>query len=235
MLNKNDFAPLYIQLQRILKERIMKGEYKQDELIPSETEMMKAFQTTRGTVRKAISQLVNEGLVQQIRGKGTYVNLRHLKYSIWNFGGFTDYLKSRNEFPASKLLEQKIISLAGESYFQLVRARGVKKENEILFLTIDTSLLPLNLFPGIDQYNFAEESLYRVIREKYHIFPRQAEISLSTEKINPITREILNVDKKETSLLKAEGIVLDQNGVEIEKVTVIYSTNIEFKIMTTMQ
>jgi GntR family transcriptional regulator len=91
------------------------------------------------------------------------------------------------------------------------------------------------LFPGIDQYNFAEESLYSVIRGKYNIFPSRAEISMSTEKINPTTREILKVDKKETSLLKAEGIVLDQNGFEIEKVTVIYSTNIEFKIMTTMQ
>ena len=116
MLDKNNFVPLYVQLYRQLREQILNGEYKQGEFIPSETELMKAFATTRGTVRNAISVLVNDGLVQQVRGKGTLVLLRPLKYNITNFGGFTDYLNIRNEVGVSKVLDQSIVSLEGEKF-----------------------------------------------------------------------------------------------------------------------
>ncbi|MCC3374349.1 GntR family transcriptional regulator [Cohnella sp. REN36] len=234
MLDKNDFAPLYIQLHRMLRGKILSGEYKQGEAIPSETEMMKIFQTTRGTIRNAISLLVSEGLVEQIRGKGTFVRLTPLNYSILNFGGFTDYLKSRNEVAVSRILEQKTVHLDGKDYFKLVRARGVKKEEAVLYLTIDTSYLPVSLFSGLDSHDFEEESLYQVLRDKYRVYPSRTEISLSPTAIHDKVREILQVDKKETALLKAEGVVFDQNGVEIEKVSVIYNSNVNFKIMTNM-
>jgi GntR family transcriptional regulator len=234
ILDKNDFAPLYIQLQRILRNKILSGEYKQGEAIPSETEMMKMFQTTRGTVRNAISLLVSEGMVEQIRGKGTFVRLKPMKYSIWNFGGFTDYLKSRNETAVSKVLERKTVSLDGKDYYKLVRARGVKKEDAVLYLTIDSSWLPVSLFPGLDEHDFERESLYHVLRNFYRVYPARTEISLSTAAVNDQMREILQVDKREPALLKAEGVVFDRSNVEIEKVQVIYGTNVEIKIMTNM-
>lgn len=232
MLDKNDFVPLYVQLYRKLREQILNGEYKQGEFIPSETEVMKAFQTTRGTVRNAISLLVNDGLVQQVRGKGTFVLLRPLKYSITNFGGFTDYLNIRNEVGVSKVLEQKVVSLDGKDFYKLVRARGVKKEETITYLMLDTSLLPVSLFPKLDQYDFEKESLYQVFREKYEIFPKRTEISLSPASIDQQTREVFQLGENENALLKAEGSIFDQNNIEIEKVKIIYAPNIEFNIMT---
>jgi len=232
LLDKNDFVPLYVQLYRKLREQILNGEYKQGEFIPSETEVMKAFQTTRGTVRNAISLLVNDGLVQQVRGKGTFVLLRPLKYSITNFGGFTDYLNIRNEVGVSKVLEQKVVSLDGKDFYKLVRARGVKKEETITYLMLDTSLLPVSLFPKLDQYDFEKESLYQVFREKYEIFPKRTEISLSPASIDQQTREVFQLGENENALLKAEGSIFDQNNIEIEKVKIIYAPNIEFNIMT---
>lgn len=232
MLDKNDFTPLYVQLYRKIREQILNGEYEQGEFIPSETELMKAFQTTRGTVRNAISLLVNDGLVQQVRGKGTFVLLRPLKYNITNFGGFTDYLNLRNEVGVSKVLEQTVISLAGKDYYKLVRARGVKKEDIITYLMIDTSLLPVSLFPGLDQYDFEKESLYQTLREKYQMYPKRTEISLSPVTIDKQTREILQINDTENALLKAEGSIFDSNSIEIEKVKIIYAPNLEFNIMT---
>ncbi|MBP0724150.1 GntR family transcriptional regulator [Bacillus sp. RG28] len=232
MLDKSDYIPLYVQLYRKLREQILNGEYKQGEFIPSETEVMKAFQTTRGTVRNAISLLVNDGLVQQVRGKGTLVLLSPLKYSITNFGGFTDYLNSRKEIGYSKVLEKSNVSIDGVEYYKLVRARGVKKEDKIIYLMIDKSLLPVSVFPGLDQYDFEKESLYQVFREKYNIFPKRTEISLRPEIINQQTREILEIDETEQALLKAEGSIFDQNNIEIEKVKILYAPSLDFNIMT---
>lgn len=235
MLDKNDVVPLYVQLHRILKESIVKGEYKEGDLLPSESKMMKTFQTTRGTVRKAISELVKEGLAYQSQGKGTYVCFRQVKYSMWNFGGFSDHIKSRNETPVSQVIEQSHMTMDGKSYFKLVRARGVKQDEGVLYLTIDTSLLPQDLFPDIDQYDFAKESLYQVMREKYQVYPRRSEITMKPVLIDEKTRDLLRVDENETALLKAEGKVFNEKDIEIEKVSVIYSTHIDFKIMTTME
>lgn len=234
MLDKHDFAPLYIQLYRILRKRILDGEYKQGDKIPSESELMKIFQTTRGTVRNALSLLTSEGMVEQVRGKGTFVKLQQLKYSIWNFGGFTDYLKSRNEVAVSKVLDQKTVSVDGVDYFKLVRARGIKKEQAVRYLTVDTSLLPVSLFPGLDRYDFGKESLYRVMKQDYGVIPTRAEISLSVEPVSDRVKDILQEDRSRTALLKAEGSVFDQNNAEIEKVSIIYSSSVEFKIMANM-
>lgn len=231
-LDKNDVVPLYVQLHRIIKELILKGEYKEGDLLPSETTMMNTFNTTRGTVRKAISELVKEGLVYQNQGKGTFVCIRQVKYSIWNFSGFTDYLKTKNETPVSKVLVQENVTIDGKDYFKLVRARGVKKDGQVLFLTIDTSLLPISLFPSIEKYNFATDSLYRIMREEYNIYPRHSEITLSPVMIDDRTREILKVKSENSILMKAEGKVLNEENTEIEKVSVIYGDNIEIKIMT---
>lgn len=231
-LDKNDVVPLYVQLHRIIKELILKGEYKEGDLLPSETTMMNTFNTTRGTVRKAISELVKEGLVYQNQGKGTFVCIRQVKYSIWNFSGFTDYLKTKNETPVSKVLAQENVTIDGKDYFKLVRARGVKKDGQVLFLTIDTSLLPISLFPSIEKYNFATDSLYRIMREEYNIYPRHSEITLSPVMIDERTREILKVKSENSILMKAEGKVLNEENTEIEKVSVIYGDNIEIKIMT---
>ncbi|MET3289710.1 UNVERIFIED_CONTAM: GntR family transcriptional regulator [Brevibacillus sp. OAP136] len=234
MLMKDDFAPLYIQLQRKLRAQILNGEFKEGEAIPSETEIMKTFQSTRGTVRKAIALLVNEGLVHQVQGKGTFVLLRPLQYTMTNFGGFTDYLKSRKEVAVSKVLAQQTVTLDGKEYFQLVRARGVKKDDSVKYLMIDTSLIPLAIFPGLDQYDFENQSLYQIFREKYGIDPKRAEVNLSPVKIDAQMREILQVDKSEVALLKSEGSIYDQNDVEIEKIKIVCAPNVEVKIMTNL-
>lgn len=235
MLDKSDVVPLYVQLYRILKESIIKGEYKEGDLFPSETTLMHRYHTTRGTVRKAISELVKEGLVYQVQGKGTYVCFRQVKYSIWNFGGFTDYLRSKNESAVSKVLEQTWVKQNGVDYFKLVRARGVKKDGAVLYLTIDTSLVPIHLFPRIDQYDFSQESLYRVMREKYQVDPKHAEITLSPVSVDARTRKLLQVDSHRKALLQAEGKVLNDQNIEIERVSVIYGPNIEVKLMTMIQ
>jgi GntR family transcriptional regulator len=235
MLEKTNIIPLYVQLQRIIKEMILKGEYKEGDLLPSESAMMKKFQTTRGTVRKAISELVKEGLVYQEQGKGSFVCFREVQYSMFNFGGFTDYLKTQNETPVSKVLESRIIDLDGKDYYKLIRSRGVRKEGHIKFLTIDTSIIPSYLFPDIEKHDFSVESLYQVMRENYSIFPKFAEITLEPTIVDEEIRNILQVHDKGVTFLRAQGSVLNDQNIEIEKTSVIYSPNIKFKLMTSIR
>lgn len=64
---------LYSEIYRSLRERIVEGKHPVGSLLPSEQNLSKEFSCSRMTVRKAISLLANEGLVQSIKGKGVLV------------------------------------------------------------------------------------------------------------------------------------------------------------------
>lgn len=234
MLNKNGSKPLYIQLKNILREKIINGYYKEGDLIPSETKLLNKYNITRFTIRKAIDQLVNEGLVYRVHGKGTYVCFKEAKYFLWNFGGITDYFRKRKEKEHSKVLEKEIITFEGEKCLKLTRARGVEKEGKVNYITIDKSILSLKTFPEIDKYDFSEESLYNTMRKKYGIYPTRAELGmvpfLSTEKIE----NILSLENK-IPLLKAVGKVFSQTGQAIEDVEVIYGPKVICKLVSNMR
>ncbi len=69
-------VPLYEQLAAILRERIRTGQLKHLDPLPSETTLEQEFEVSRDTVRRAIQQLRDEGLVFTVRRRGTYVGPR---------------------------------------------------------------------------------------------------------------------------------------------------------------
>lgn len=63
----------YQQIYAALKEQIQKGEVPSGTYLPSENELMTAFDASRDTIRKALGQLANAGLIQKEKGKGSLV------------------------------------------------------------------------------------------------------------------------------------------------------------------
>jgi DNA-binding GntR family transcriptional regulator len=64
---------LYIQVARILINEIIGGRWKINDRIPSEDELCQTYQVSKTTVRQAINNLVADGYLMKIQGKGTYV------------------------------------------------------------------------------------------------------------------------------------------------------------------
>ena len=72
--------PLYIRIQEYLAERIFSGELPPDTKLPSERELSRELEISRMTVRRAITELVNEGLLTRRHGSGTYVAKPRVAY-----------------------------------------------------------------------------------------------------------------------------------------------------------
>ena len=62
----------YNQIEEELKALILEEKIKPGEKMPSENVLSKQYGVSRQTVRKAISDLVNEGFVYAVQGSGTY-------------------------------------------------------------------------------------------------------------------------------------------------------------------
>lgn len=73
MLNRELSIPLHYQLMLILKDRIKSGVYAAGSQIPNEMQLCSEFKVSRPTVRKAVEELVGEGLLVKIHPKGTFV------------------------------------------------------------------------------------------------------------------------------------------------------------------
>jgi GntR family transcriptional regulator len=95
-LTKQLGVPLYHQIQHLIRHRISTGEYSPGQQIPSENELCQELSVSRVTLREALRELVRDGMLTKIQGKGTFVapnppkRLSPVKYT-----GFLDDLQER--------------------------------------------------------------------------------------------------------------------------------------------
>jgi GntR family transcriptional regulator len=230
----NIAVPKYVQLQNIIKDKIITKQYHDGDKIPSETELMETYSVTRTTIRKALSNLVYEGLLRKEQGRGTFVSFQDITHSMWNFSGFTDYAMSKERIPVSRVLNKGIIEVEGHSFFKLVRARGMETNLSVSWYTIDTSLTPLKLFKGIDKKDFSRLSLYNVMKKDYNIIPKTASLEVSAVPSTEWTREVLEYDQ-DVPLVRVKGSIYSDKNIEIEQVDVVYNPNVRMHIITNME
>lgn len=65
--------PLYEQIKQQILQRIADSEWDSNELLPSEWDLAEQFSVSQGTVRKALTDLVNDGVLYRQQGRGTFV------------------------------------------------------------------------------------------------------------------------------------------------------------------
>lgn len=72
--------PLYYRLKEEIKNNIASGRYPEGSSIPGEFQLMKGYGVSRTTVVKAVTELVNEGFLTRMHGKGTFVTKPEPKF-----------------------------------------------------------------------------------------------------------------------------------------------------------
>lgn len=107
---KRKQGPLYQQIQKILKDRILHGVYPLGSIIPSEPQLEKEFGVSKMTVRGAVQELSQEGYVQKKSGVGTIVmrNTSHQKLSKGK--RFTELLVEEGHKLEKRVLNSRLVS-----------------------------------------------------------------------------------------------------------------------------
>jgi GntR family transcriptional regulator len=83
-IDKTSYVPAYVQVANVLKQKISRGVYQPGSQLPSEAAIAAGFQISAMTARQAIGLLAEEGLIDRIQGRGTFVKI--LQFTSSNFG-----------------------------------------------------------------------------------------------------------------------------------------------------
>ncbi len=101
--------PLYQQFKRIITQRVAQGEWLPNQPIPPERELTSHYGVSRTTVRLALADLVNEGWLYRVQGKGTFVAPPKVRPTLGELTGFAEELKIRGLDPEIRVVEYKTV------------------------------------------------------------------------------------------------------------------------------
>ena len=97
MLDHNASMPLYQQIAEILAVAIRSGTYQPGDKLLSENELCREYSVSRMTVRLALNQLQQRGLVYSVHGKGTFVKEPSLPHNMRKIVGFSETMRRRGQ------------------------------------------------------------------------------------------------------------------------------------------
>ncbi|CQR46387.1 HTH-type transcriptional repressor YvoA [Paraliobacillus sp. PM-2] len=105
MINKNARIPIYYQLENLIREQIDQGELLPGDALPSERAYAEAYDISRMTVRQAINNLANEGLIIRKKGKGTFIAEKKFEQTLQGLTGFTEDMLARGLQPSNRIIK----------------------------------------------------------------------------------------------------------------------------------
>ncbi|MEH7381161.1 GntR family transcriptional regulator [Bacillus sp. JJ1533] len=171
MIKKSSPVPIYFQIEQGIREKIEKKELKPGDMIPSEREYAEKFQISRMTVRQAINNLVNEGYLERVRGKGTFVAVKKIEKNTQKLTSFSEDMLSRGLKPATKVLSFKIIEAdsliasrlkveIGAEVYKIERLRLADQQP----MAFEVFYMSQDLVPGLT-WEVAEHSIFGYAEE----------------------------------------------------------------------
>jgi GntR family transcriptional regulator len=227
MIQKDSPIPIYYQLQEQLKEMIENEELDPGTPLPSEREMAEKYEISRMTVRQAVTNLVNEGLLTRSKGRGTFVAEEKIEQTLMKLTSFSEDMRARGIEPGSKLISfeevqadantAKHLSIPPDTHvFQISRLRFGDGEP----MALEVSYLVKDRLPE-DTVNHLENSLYDYIEQQLGLAIDRARQTIEPSFATSREAELLTIDEGSPVLLLERTTFLSDNTV-IEYVKSVY-------------
>lgn len=164
-------GPVHARVADFVRDRVYSKEWGVGEPIPSENELSGMLGVARSTVQKAIRTLVDEGLLEQQQGRGTFVtqplmgrpsSMRLLSFAEsmdeQDIAYHTKVIAHRVE-NASEVCARNLGIAAGSPHLFLMRVRTLRTRPVMLI----ESHLNLAACPGLDEVDFAHEGVFAAV------------------------------------------------------------------------
>ena len=125
-LEKTGRGPLYMKLRQVLEDAIRSGKLEQGDALPPERDLAEIADVSRVTVRKAVDDLVRDGLLVRRHGSGTFVSkpVSKVQQSLSRLTSFTEDMARRGFTTRAEVLEQGVFHPTTEEMVMLGLSAG---------------------------------------------------------------------------------------------------------------
>ena len=214
---------LYMQIKEHLVAKITKGEWQPGNIIPSEINLAREFGVSQGTVRSAITELVENNVLTRRQGRGTFVSNHDSHRALFHFFHIADNkghkvlpdsnVINRRRKRASRMEASKLQLAAGTDVVRIERVRNISARPTIA----ETITLPADPFTDLGVAgNFdLPNTLYELYEKRYGITVHSADEQLRAVAASKREASLLNLEPG-TPLLEIERIALTLDRTPIE-------------------
>lgn len=229
-LDKRSTVPLYAQLKDLLSERIASGVWLKGQQIPSELALCEELDLSRPTVRQAIAELVNEGLLIIQKGKGTFVTAEperiELKayspfyFSILSARSITDFpFDAIEKVPVTSEIEKVFGAAVCEQSPQFWQLGFTLDEDRVPYASCRV-LIPVLMFPDLGADIRAGKRMVDITANRYAYLPQKAQGSLMLRPSSLDEARQLDLSRG-TPVLVHQARLISRSGTVCEYVTAV--------------
>lgn len=179
--------PLYVQIKELLRSRILDGLYRPLQQLPSETEMMAAFKVSRITVRQALGDLENEGLIFRLHGKGSFVSKPKASQDLGRLQGFGEAMRQMGYETFSRVLGIRSIAPSTQirEVLRLGKRARVTELRRLRFLnrepiSLDISYLPASIGQRLAREDLASRDVFVILENDYGLSLGHADLQIGS-------------------------------------------------------
>lgn len=224
----NSTLPLYANLKETLINEIANGELKPGDQLPSHHTLCEQFNVSYMTMRRAISELTQEGMLIAIQGKGIFVAENKQVVELSGLQSFTEDMRRRGLVASAKLIESNIVFASTV----MVQVLGVKVGEPLVNIrrlrlandqpiAIQSVFVPQIFCPGILNYDFNQVSLYKLFTDVYHLSITSSKGTVGAVLASEEEANLLQI-KLPAPLLVTERITYLADGSALEYARSLY-------------
>ncbi|MFT3983632.1 MAG: GntR family transcriptional regulator [Lachnospiraceae bacterium] len=227
MLERNNPKPLYQQLRDILVDEIESGTWAVNERIPSENKLSEIYGLSRMTVRSVISDLVKEGVLYRVQGKGTFVAEKIVAVSP-SYIGIREQLEKMGYEVKTKIIECKTVPCqntvakklnleVGAPVFMVKRMRYIKGGP----ISLHISYVNAEYSERLTEEKLEKEQLCVLLNGEYGVVRKVVSETLESILASEGEAELMEVEKGHPLILLRD-ILYDQNDNPYEYTKVVF-------------
>jgi len=213
---------LHSQLKEALIAMISNEALKPGDQLPTQKELGIQYEMSHMTVRRALDELIKEGVISSVQGKGLYVTSQTLATDIGYLVSFDEQILRLGMKPTKRVLCGEIIPASTVLAQMLKVDVGIPLVSlERLLLANETPVaiiiayLPHHLCPGLLSHDLEKGSMFGILRQVYGLQLSGAVSIVQTVLANKKQANLLQIQRP-TALLSREQQTYLSDGKIIE-------------------
>lgn len=215
--------PLYVQIKEALRQRILDGTYQPHQKLPSESELTRRFGVSRITIRQALRDLHNEGLIFSSQGKGSFVSKPKAVQNVRRLEGFGEAMAAQGYEATARVVSieeiappknvREALGLGGAEGGAVVEVKRVRYLNRVA-VSLEISYFPLDVGRPLFNQDLSGD-IFPILENLSGIPLGSANISIDAGLANSEVQEQLGLSEADP-VLQVERLTHDRAGRPID-------------------